>query len=91
MFRGVVEATIFSATVFKLLHPDVETSDLEARLSELSETGKTEVIRYKAYLSHLFITTPELMAKIPPKAYKDSAAFYKLLADSLNNQLLSAK
>lgn len=87
--HGVVESAIFMSAKLKLFYPQQNTESLEKLLDNLTDTGETETIRYKAYLAFQFMTNATSLANIEKEDYKASDQFFRLLADEKENRLLA--
>lgn len=85
---GLVESAIFLAVKFKLFYPEQNTDGLVKEIDRLVKEGQTKSIRYKAYLASEFMKHGDLMANIEKEDYKDGDQFFKLLADTLENEML---
>ena len=88
---GMVESALFHAMKYKLYYPDQNISDLEKQIERLAENGKSETIRYKAFLANEFMQNEALMNRIEKEDYKDSGEFFKMLSEELNDHVLAAK
>jgi hypothetical protein len=88
---GMVESTIFHSLKYKMYYPERNTAQLENQIENLVENGKTEAIRYKAFLANQFMQNSKLLNKIGKQNYKDEAEFFKMLGEELNNYFLVAK
>lgn len=87
--QAVVESAIFYSVKFKLFYEDQDCETLRNELRDLSINGKSESIRLKAFLASYFLNSPELLAKIEKVNYKDSNAFFQMLADTLQEKILA--
>jgi hypothetical protein len=88
---GMVESAIFHSLKYKLYYPEQNTSDLEKQIEKLVENGKSNEIRYKAFLANEFMHNDTLMKGIQKADYKDAAEFFKMLGEQLNEHLLASK
>ena len=88
---GMVESTIFHSLKYKMYYPERNTAQLETEIENLIENGKTESIRYKAFLADQFMHNSKLLNKIEKRNYKDEIEFFKMLGEELNNYFLAAK
>lgn len=88
---GVVESAIFHSVKYKIFYPDQNTTELEKEIENLVEKGKTEAIRYKAFLANQFIQNSKLMSNIEKEDYKDGSEFFKMLSQELNDHVLATK
>lgn len=85
---GLVESAIFLVVKFKLFYPENDTGMLVKEIDRLVKEGQTKSIRYKAYLASEFLKHEDLLANIEKEDYKDGDQFFKLLADTLENEML---
>ncbi len=88
---GMVESAIFHSMKYKLYYPEQNTTRLEKEIEKLVEKGKSEAIRYKAFLAMQFMQNDKLMNIIEKEDYKDAAQFFKMLGEELNEHFLAAK
>jgi hypothetical protein len=87
--EAVVESAIFYSVKFKLFYEDQNCEVLENELKNLSVNGKSESIRFKAFLAGYYLNTPEMLTKIDKINYKDSNLFFQMLADTLQAKILA--
>lgn len=87
--QEVIESAIFYSVKFKLFYEDQDCETLRKELRDLSINGKSESIRLKAFLASYFLNSPELLTKIQKLNYKDSNAFFQMLADTLQEKILA--
>ena len=85
----MVEAAVFYSVKLNYFHPEIEIKNLAKKIDELSREGKTEVIRYKAYLASYLLNNSDLFSEINEEDYNDSAIFFQNLATILNQRLLA--
>lgn len=88
---GMVESALFHSMKYKLYYPEQNTSDLEKQIERLVENGKSNAIRYKAFLAAEFMQNNTLMNKIEKEDYKDADEFFKMLGKELNEHVIAAK
>ncbi len=88
---GMVESAIFHAAKYKLFYPERDTQCLKKCLAKLSKDGENDTLRYKAYLAHQMLAQPEIFHEVERKNYKDSNAFFSILATELQSRLLVKK
>ena len=86
---AVVESAIFYSVKLKLFYQDQDCEKLQNELKNLSVNGKSETIRFKAFLAGYYLNTPEMLAKIEKINYKDSNLFFQMLADTLQAKILA--
>ena len=87
----MVESAIFHSLKYKLYYPEQNISHVEKQIEKLVDKGKSEAIRYKAFLAAEFMQNDRLMNRIEKEDYKDAAQFFKMLGEELNEHLLAAK
>lgn len=88
---GMVESAIFHSVKYKIYYPEQNTARLEKEIGNLIEDGKTETIRYKAFLANQFMQNSNLLNKIDKDDYKDRDEFFKMLGEELNDYFLASK
>lgn len=85
---GLVECAVFHTVKYKLYYPEQKLSDIVPELENLSQNGKSEIIRYKALLAVQFLKNDSLLAKIKKENYKDANQFFLMLGNELQESLL---
>ncbi len=85
----MVEAAVFYSVKLNYFHPEIEIKNLAKKIDELSREGKTEIIRYKAYLTSYLLNNTDLFSEIQEDDYNDSAIFFQNLATLMNQRLLA--
>ena len=88
---GMVESAIFHSMKYKLYHPEQNISVVEKQIEKLVDNGKSQAIRYKAYLASEFMQNETLMSRIKKADYKDAEEFFKMLSEELSTNLLAVK
>ena len=88
--EGVVESALFHSMKYKLYYPEQNTSNLEKRIEKLIEDGKSETIRYKAFLVNEFMQNEQLMNNVERADYKEAEGFFRMLGEVLNDHLFAA-
>ncbi len=88
---GMVESAIFHSLKFMLFYPQEDAAKLKKQITRLVKEGETRSIRYKAYLASQFLNNPDLLATIEKEDYKDADQFFKILGDTLQENVLVSK
>ncbi len=85
---GVVESALGFLTYIRM--GDQERDLVEARMiiSKLSKSGRTQVIRYKAYLSTMVFESPALFAEGVAATPNEGGAFFNDIAAKVQRTLL---
>ncbi len=92
---AIVESSMFNLLVLRIDYPEMDFSDALKKLDEISVSGKTSVLRYKAYVTTEYIKNPTLFLDVDPvefSQYMDverADYFYLALSKALQNQLTS--
>jgi hypothetical protein len=87
---GLVEAGIFYSVKFSLFYPERNTDHMVQELTQLVHNGKTNTIRYKAFLALEYFRSENLQNRIVKADYKDATEFFKMLNEEINRQVLAA-
>ncbi|HEY6951680.1 MAG TPA: hypothetical protein VI758_04690 [Bacteroidota bacterium] len=85
---GVVETTIAYMAYLRLNMPKAEMGEIGGAISKLAESGRTPVIRYKAYLASVVFESPASFARGLKPEYADSNEFYSDVAAQVQRTLL---
>lgn len=89
--HGVVESTLFNAIHFKLTEPQFTSDELEIMLNEIAVEGRTQTLRYKAYLTISFYNDTDLFGNSETLlSYidnRDQNRIFFLLNDTLQEEL----
>lgn len=86
---GVVESAIAQVAHMRAMLPQVDLSDIEAAVDELANSGRTPVIRYKAYLAGLVFANPRMFSQEITVDYASGDEFFTAIASRLQQTLLS--
>jgi hypothetical protein len=87
---GLVEAGIFYSVKFSLFYPERNTDNMVQELTQLVHQGRTDTIRYKAFLALEYFRSKDLQNRIVKADYKDANEFFKMLNQEINRQALAA-
>jgi len=84
---GMVESAIENLIILKMVAPELDFQDAINKMNELTENGRTDVIKYKAFIGHLYLENPERFKWISDKDM--GAGFVKLdtMFDRIEEQL----
>ncbi len=85
---GVVESAIAHLTYLRMGMPERDFKEARSIMNKLSESGRTTVIRYKAYLSTIVFESPELFAQGVSAAPTESDEFFNDIAATVQKTLL---
>jgi hypothetical protein len=88
--QGVVEGTIFDVVVYKKYYPELDYSGILDRLNDLAVEGKAPLVRYKAHLASMYLTSGEQINIVPAKDTWDQDAVFRQIAEQLEKNLLSS-
>jgi hypothetical protein len=88
--EGVLESSLALIGRIKLYHPDRPMEKIEKEIYQLSISGPTDRIRYKAYLVYKVFNNPSMFATESKTDYTDSDQMFTALAMRLQNSYLSA-
>ena len=85
---GLVESTIAYLAYLRLNMPQADLKDLGITISGLAESGRTPVIRYKAYLATMIFESPKSFSQMQNTNYTDSNEFFSSVASHAQRTLL---
>ncbi len=85
---GVVESVIAHLTFLRIDLPQLDLKKIEATLINLAETGRTPVIRYKAYLANIVFESPASFVKSLNTEATNSDLFFSDIASQVQKTLL---
>jgi hypothetical protein len=88
--QGVVEGTIFDVVVYKKYYPELDYNGILERLNDLAVESKEPLVRYKAHLASMYLTSGEQIAIVPAKDPWDQDAVFRQIAEQLEKNLLSS-
>lgn len=94
---AIVESSMFNLLVLRIDYPELDFSNALKKLDEISVSGKTSVLRYKAYVTTEYIKNPTLFLDVDPvdfNQYMDverADYFYLALSKALQKQLTTIK
>jgi hypothetical protein len=88
--EGVLESSLALIGRIKLYYPERPMDKIEKEVYQLSVSGPTDKIRYKAYLVHNVFTNPAMFAIESKTEYTDSDQMFTALAIRLQNNYISA-
>ena len=86
---GVAESALAQVAHMRAMLPGADLPDLEATVEELASTGRTPVIRYKAYLAGLVFANPRMFSQEITVDYASGDEFFTAIASRLQQTLLS--
>ena len=85
----MAEAALFHMLKLKLFYPEIDTDLLTQKVEKVMQDGKTETFRYKAYVTHYFLSNPVLLDHVVKENYKNCNEFFQMLASVMQEQLLA--
>ena len=88
MNDGIVESAIAHSTFMRITAPSLDLKENRTAIVRLSETGKTPVIRYKAYLATVVYDSPTSFQNILSKKYANGDQFFDVVASQVHKTLL---
>jgi hypothetical protein len=86
---GVAESALAQVTHMRAMLPGVDLPDIEVTVDELASSGRTPVIRYKAYLASLVFANPRMFSQETAVDYTSGDEFFTAIASRLQQTLLS--
>ena len=86
--NGVVESAIAFSAYLRISSPGLDLRDIRRTITDLSENGRTPVIRYKAYLATVVFDSPMSFAGTLNDRYTDSDQFFTVVASQVHRTLL---
>ena len=86
---GVAESALAQVAHMRAKLPGVNLPDIEATVDELANSGRTPVIRYKAYLASLVFAHPGMFSQETAVDYSSGDEFFTAIASRLQQTLLS--
>ena len=85
---GVVESALAHVAQMRILVPNEDMRDIEVALAQLSNNGRTPVIRYKGYLATQVFASPALFARAAAVDYASGDDFFAAVALRLQQTML---
>ena len=85
---GIVESAIAYMTFMRITVPTLDLKENRAQIVRLSESGKTPVIRYKAYLATVVFDSPASFQDIVKEEYKNGDEFFDVIGKQVHRTLL---
>jgi hypothetical protein len=80
--EGAIESAIFLAVKYHIFYPENIIEKVKKEIEKLAQNGKSDRIRYKAYLAVQLFGSANLKSKIKKADYKDSNQFLQWSATS---------
>ena len=88
MNDGVAESALAHLTFLRIDLPQLDLKKIESTMINLAETGRTPVIRYKAYLASIVFESPASFAKALNTEAANSDLFFSVVASQVQKTLL---
>jgi hypothetical protein len=85
---GVVESALAHVTQMRIMVPGEDMKAIETVLNRLAINGRTQVIRYKAYLATQVFASPGLFREVAGTSYESGDQFFTALASRLQQTML---
>lgn len=85
---GTVESAIAFSAYMCINAPELNLSEIKATIAALAESGRTPVIRYKAYLASIVFENPKAFVDAANSEYSDSDQFFTVIASKVHRTLL---
>jgi len=85
---GIVMSAIAHLTCIRIDMPDLAMNEIEAKIADLAESGRTPVIRYKAYLASMVFQSPEMFRVGDRVDSIESDPFFRNIAARAQTALL---
>jgi hypothetical protein len=85
---GVVESSIAHLTFIRISLPQMDLKGIRATMVELAESGRTPVIRYKAYLATIVFESPVAFVRALNVESAESDQFFSSIASQVQKTLL---
>jgi hypothetical protein len=85
--EGVVESAIIKVMKLKYYYPEMDYSEITTQLEKLETDGKSESIRFMAYIVGNYIKHPERFAWIKKGVDKNTDQFFALINERVVSQL----
>jgi len=86
--NGVVESALAHTALLRILKPRLDLREIQATIAGLSESGRTPVIRYKAYLATMVFESPASFAGEMKSESIESDQFFSEIAAKVQKTLL---
>jgi hypothetical protein len=88
-YSHMVEDAIFYSLKLNYFYPEINVKELAEKIDKLSRDGKTQMIRYTAYLASYFLNNPEMFSGLKQTDFRDRTTFFQNLADWMYQDLLA--
>ena len=85
---GIVESAIAHLAYLKMGLPKVDLTEARKIIADLAESGKTPVVRYKAYLATVVFESPELFVNGLTTGSSENDQFFLEIASRVQQTLL---
>jgi hypothetical protein len=86
--EGVVTSALREVARIKLAQPGCASSRITSQVQDLVQGGATPAIRFKAYLTSIVLSSPELFVAEGAAEYETDEQFFTALARKLENLAL---
>ena len=86
---GLVESMIYVAAKYHYNHPEVEFDRVMAKIKDLVKNGKSERIRYKAFLAAQYMQNYEMFGDMGFAEVYNPDTFFKRISDDLQKYYLT--
>jgi hypothetical protein len=86
---AIVESALREVVLIKLSQPEVQTSAIYDKVSELASSGNTPAVRYKASLVKLVFENPDLFVAEGKAEYRNDEEVFTAIAQRLHDTVLA--
>ena len=88
-YSHMVEDAIFYSLKLSYFYPGIDNKELAEKIDKLSRDGKTQMIRYTAYLASYLLNNPEMFSGLKQTDFRDRTTFFQNLSDWMYQDLLA--
>ncbi len=85
---GIVESALAHVAYTRLILPTADLKELRGVVEGLTNSDRSPVIRYKAYLASMVFVNPAFFTKTTATNYADGDEFFAAIAFQLRHSLL---
>ena len=85
---GVMESGIAHVAQMRIMLPDEDMKEFDATLNQLAINGRTQAIRYKAYLTTQVFASPAPFRHVAEVSYASGDEFFTAIATRLQQTVL---
>ena len=85
---GLVESSLYYAVRLRIAYPETDLTELETVIDDLVTEGRTQSIRYLAYLASTLFASPSLVDRETLEHTEDIPTFFGSVSEQLQNRLI---